>query len=222
MKLNIQLFGGRGASSSGISQSQLDALEYYVSGDGMWINQYLRGNGDFGELTSNEKEFLNDLEKITNSDSVKEDVLYRTLDASAIFGNMTDSEFDDLRNEIVNNAFSKAKGAYSQNVARQINNRINSVVGKTINEKGFMSTTKSYNIAENNMYNFGSQKPVIMEIRNVKGTRGYDVMKKASSRMKSAEKADPQKEVLLSRNKKYKVENVSSKNGNIYVKVRLS
>ena len=31
MKLDIQLFGGRGASSSNnITQSQLDAIEYYV------------------------------------------------------------------------------------------------------------------------------------------------------------------------------------------------
>lgn len=220
LKLNIQLFGGRGASS-GVTSNQLGALEYYVSGEGMWINQYLRGRGDFGELSQNEKEFLNNLEKITNSDNVKEDVLYRTTDASAIFGDMTDSEFDDFRNEIVNGTFSKGKGAYSQGVANQINNRINNAINKEHTEKGFMSTTKSLGIAENNMYTFGSTKPIIMEIRGTKGTKGYDVMKKASPRLKQVEKSDPQKEVLLSKNKKYKVEGVSSKNGNIYVKVRL-
>lgn len=222
MKLDIQLFGGRGASSSNnITQSQLDAIEYYVSGEGMWINQYLRGRGDFGELSQNEKDFLNDLEKITNSDTIKEDTLYRTVDASAIFGDMTDSEFDDFRSEIIYNSFSKAKGSYSQGIAKNINNRINNAIGKTYNEKGFMSTTKSLNIAENNMYTFGSQKPVIMEIKNTRGTKGRDVMKNASQRLKNVEKSDPQKEVLLARNKKYKIDSVSNKNGNIYVKARL-
>lgn len=221
LKLNIQMFGGRGASS-GTTSNQLEALEYYVSGEGMWINQYLRGRGDFSELSQSEKEFLNNLDKITNSDNVKEDVLYRTTDASAIFGDMTDSEFDDLRSELTYGTFSKGKGAYSQNVTNKINNLINNTKNKTITEKGFMSTTKSYNIAENNMYNFGSTKPIIMEIRGTKGTKGYDVIKKASPRLKQVEKSDPQKEVLLAKNKKYKVESVSSKNGNIYVKVRLS
>ena len=187
----------------------------------MWINQYLRGDENFGPLNDKEKEYLKDLEKATNSDTVKQDVLYRTVDANSIFGNLTDSEYDDLKSEIVYGTFSNAKGAYSQNVARSINDRINNAVGKTYTEKGFMSTTKSYDIAQNNMYNFGSSKPIILEISNTKGTKGYDVMKRASNRMKQAEKSDPQKEVLLSRNKNYKVDSVSNKDGNIYVKVKL-
>ena len=222
--INIQRFGGRGASSSnGTShtQEQLDALEYYVSGEGMWINQFLRGDEFGGELNAGEKEFLRDLDKITNSDSVKEDVLYRTLDASVLFGNMSEFEFDDFRQEIVHNAFSGAKGSYSQNKAKEIQNRINNAMGKTITEKGFMSTSKSLNIVENNQYTFGSTKPVVMEISGVRGTKGYDVMKNASSKLKAVEKSDPQKEVLLARGKKYKITSVGTKNGNIYVKARL-
>lgn len=221
MKLNIQLFGGRGASSGSVGKRELDSLEYYVSGEGMWINQYLRGDEFGGKLTENEKEFLKDLEKITNNNSVKEDVLYRTVDANAIFGNMDDFAFGELKDEIIYNVYSKGKGTYSQNKAREINNKINNVIGKTITEKGFMSTTKSLNIAENNMYNFGSTKPVILEIRGTKGTKGYDVMKKASKRLREVEKAEPQKEVLLAKNKKYKVNSISNKNGNIYIKVKL-
>lgn len=221
MKLNIQLFGGRGASSGNIGKKQLDALEYYVSGEGMWINQYLRDDTFGGELTANEKEFLKDLEKITNSNTVNDDVLYRTVDANAIFNDIDDFAYGELKDEIIYNTYSKGKGAYSQNKAKEINSKINSVVGKTISEKGFMSTTKSLNIAENNMYTFGSTKPVILEIRGTKGTKGYDVMKKASKKLRAVEKSDPQKEVLLAKNKKYKVNSVSNKNGNIYIKVKL-
>ena len=61
--------GGRGASSSIVSKSSLEAVEHYVSGDGMWINQYLRGRDEF-ELTQNEKRYLNDLEK-SNQRSIR-------------------------------------------------------------------------------------------------------------------------------------------------------
>lgn len=60
--------GGRGKDSArgaGAGKPN-DATEYYVSGDGMWINQYLRGRGDFGELTESEKQYLSDLDKATN------------------------------------------------------------------------------------------------------------------------------------------------------------
>lgn len=222
--LNIQRFGGRGASSSignKPTPSQLEALEYYVSGEGMWINQYLRGDEFGGELNAGEKEFLKELDAITQSDNVQQDTLYRTVDASAIFGQMSDSEFDDLRSELNYNTFSKGKGAYSQGIAQKINDRIKGVTGKNITEKGFMSTTKDLSIAENNMYTFGSQKPVILEISGVKGKKGYDVMKNASSRLKQVESSDPQKEVLLAKGQNYKVQSVTSKNGNIYIKVKM-
>ena len=58
--------GGRGATSSGGGGMPNDATEQYVSGEGMWINQYLRGRGNFGELSDSEKEYLRDLDKATN------------------------------------------------------------------------------------------------------------------------------------------------------------
>lgn len=49
IKMDLQLFGGRGASqtkpskvAATLTNDELDAVEYYVSGDGMYINDYLR------------------------------------------------------------------------------------------------------------------------------------------------------------------------------------
>lgn len=216
--------GGRGASSSikpKLTQSQMDSVDYYVSGEGMWINNYLRGREDFGELSSDEKEYLKDLDTLTSNNKVEQNTLYRTVDVEAIFGSMSYSEYDDLRNELVYNTFSKAKGQYSQNMAKMINDRINRLKGEKITEKGFMSTTKDLSIAENNMYFFGSQKPIILEINNVKGKKGYDVLKGSSKKLREVEARDPQKEVLLGRNQSYTIQDITTKNGNIYVKVRI-
>lgn len=210
--------GGRGASSYGrISQGESDALEYYVSGDGMYINQYLRK----GEtLSNNEKEFVSDMDKVTQRDTIV-GTLYRTVDASAIFGNISDSMFENLQSELMYNSFSKDKGSYSQSILKNINSLISNAEGKTILEKGFMSTTKSLDIAENLQYNFGSSKPVILEIKTTGKTKGVDVNKHANSRMREAENSDPQKEVLLSRNQKYQINKIGVKNGNIYITASL-
>ncbi len=218
LKLNIQLFGGRGATSSTGNYDM--SLEYYVSGQGMWINNYLRGLDDEIDFTDDDKVYLKELDILTN-DKIKDEILYRTTDASAIFGNMTDGEYANMVEELVYGVYSKGNGAYSQGIAKQVNNRINNAINKDHTEKGFMSTTKSLGIAENNKYFFGSTKPIIMEIHTNKKTRGLDIMKKPTKRIREVEARDPQKEVLLARNQKYKVESVGSKNGNIYVKVRL-
>ena len=65
----LQWFGGRGAGSrlsrggSGQpSAGEIDALEAYVSGDMMYVNQYLRGlDGlDESQLTDEERDFISD------------------------------------------------------------------------------------------------------------------------------------------------------------------
>lgn len=210
MKLNIQQFGGRGASSSSTSQNM--SLEYYVSGMGMWINNYLRGLDDGGELTKDDKQYLKDLDKMTNN-NIQNDVLYRTVDASAIFNNISDFDYGILKDVLVFNDNQKI------NVAKA--NQILSRVKKEYTEKGFMSTSKSLKIAEDNQYFFGSTKPIVMEIHTNKKTKGLDVMKRATSKIREVEKREPQKEVLLARNQKVQVYDVGSKNGNIYVKARL-
>lgn len=204
--------GGRGANISIATKNQLSALNHYVSGEGMWINQHLRGLGDFGELSKFEKEYLADLDKITSSEFIN-DTLYRTVDASAIFGNISDSEYENLVRNLVYNDNQRI-------IAESAKNTL-SKVKKEYTEKGFMSTTKDLSIAENNKYTFGSSKPVIMEIKTSKSTKGVDVMKKANSQMRQAEKYDPQKEVLLKRGQSYNVNHIGTKNGNIYIQVSM-
>lgn len=204
--------GGRGASSSIVTKNQVSALNHYVSGEGMWINQYLRGTGGFGELSEFEKDYLRDLDKITNTENIN-GTLYRTVDASAIFGNISDTEYEYLVNNLV-------YGDNQRLVAESAKNTL-SKVKSSYTEKGFMSTTKDLSIAENNKYTFGSSKPVVMEIKTSGKTKGVDVMKKANSQMKQAEKYDPQKEVLLKRGQSYKINHIGSKNGNIYVQVTM-
>ena len=203
--------GGRGASSSiksGGAGKPNEATEYYVSGDGMWINQYLRGKGDFGELSDNEKQYLKDLDKAT-SGKIKEDKLYRNVDASAIFGDMSDMEYDDLVSRLVYGDNSKF---IKNNTDKFLNEK-----GKTVTEKGFMSTTKDPKIAEDWGGFTGSSKPVVMEIKTGKNTKGVDV----SRYDKNVSKDQAQKEVLLGRNQSYKVDNITAKNGKIYVQVTM-
>lgn len=209
--------GGRGASSSLVSKSSMEAVEHYVSGDGMWINQYLRGKEEY-DLTANEKRYLNDLEKATNEALGESQTLYRSVDASAIFGDMDSFEFDDFKSEVVYGAFSKDKGNYAQSLAKKYKDKATSVIGKKITEKGFMSTTKDYATARDWNGFTGSSKEVVMEIKTNKSTRGVNLGKK----MSSLNKRMGQHEVLLKNSQSYTINNVSSKDGKIYVQVSMN
>ena len=208
--------GGRGASSSGAKGmgKPNNATEYYVSGEGMWINQYLRGNGDFGELTDGEKQYLKDLDKATNG-KVEQDTLYRSVDATAIFGDISDTEYENMRTVLIYGKDSLGKGQYADSIRNKVDNTINKTIGKTQTEKGYMSTTTSKSIAEEFGGFTGSDKPVVMNIKTSKKTRGVDL----SGYDKNT--SDPQKEVLLARNQSYKITNIYGKNGNINVDIEL-
>ena len=213
--------GGRGAnikarksSGDGIPNA---ATEWYVSGEGMWINEYLRGNvgEDFGELNDFEKQMLNDLDKATNG-TIKESTLYRSVDASAIFGNISQMDYDHLREYLIFGEDSFGKGAYADGIRNKISNIINVTLGKTETEKGFMSTTADRTVAEEFRDFTGSEKPIVMKITNAKGAKGVDVSiydEKASY--------FPQDERLLARGQNYKVERIYSENGEICVDIRL-
>lgn len=206
IKLNIQLFGGRGASSSRSGSGKPnEATEHYVSGEGMWINQYLRGQGDFGELSNLEKEYLKDLDKATNG-KIKNDTLYRNVDASAIFGDISQNDYELLKEKIIYNENNKYTNATSDKYLKNI-------IGKSVKEKGFMSTTKDEKIANDFDGYTGSSKPIIMKIKTSKNTKGVDL----SRYDKNVSKGDAQKEVLLARKQQGKITNVYSKNGHIYV-----
>lgn len=199
--------GGRGGNGQ-----PNDATEYYVSGDGMWINQYLRGKGGFGELSSEEKEFLNDLDTATNG-KIKDDTLYRSVDASAVFGNISDVDYTNLSTALNYGGDAFGKGAYADGIRNKVNKIISNIEGKSITEKGFMSTTTSASVAEEWGDFTGSEKPIVMKIKPSKNTKGVNLSKYD----KNVSKEDAQHERLLARNQSYKVKKVYAKNGLIYV-----
>ena len=189
------------------TQRQVDnATEWYVSGDGQWINQYLRGNSDIIP-TKQELELIDAIKQGTNSEIVKEDVLYRSVDAKAIFGNMTDMEYEQLKSALVYNADDKFSLATKEKFLKDINK-------KEIIEKGFMSTTKSQEVALEWGGFTGSDKPVVLELKVPRGIRGRDLERFDIY-------GDKQFEVLLSPNQKYVINEVTTKQGAIYVKASI-
>lgn len=215
--------GGRGASSVTASNKFTDreqeAIDYYVSGDGMYLNNVLRGRDGMtmDDLTTDDRATMAALDSAL-SKTVDDAVLYRSVDASAIFG--SDVDLYDLQQEVLYRAYSGAKGAYSQKKAAEINNKINSVVGKTMTDKGYVSTTRDASIAENWGGFTGSENPVVMKIKTSKKTKGANVSK-ATENLRKSEKADPQKETLLARNQQYKITKVYAHNGTVYVDVQM-
>ena len=203
--------GKRGNTPGGFTESEGRALDWYVSGEGMWINQALRGNGEItmSDLTSDERAMMRNLDSALDK-TVNSDTLYRSVDASAIFGDSID--FENLEAAIVygdNNRFAQAAA-----------NQANQVVGKTINEKGYMSTTRSEDIAAGFGSFTGASNPIVMKIKTSKSTKGADVSN-ATEGIRRSERSDPQKETLLARGQSYVVEKVYSKNGQIYVDVNM-
>jgi len=214
--------GGRGASAgtgrkgNRTSEEDTDVLEWYVSGEGMWVNNALRGlNPDITEsdMTEQEKGFVKTLERMTNSEDVGNTTLYRTVDAKALFPNITDMEYQALVDNVIHNDTQKLKVSEAQKAMNKLKD--------TFTDKSFMSTSKDESIAEDLSYYFGSEKPILLEIKTKKGTKGIDVMKHANARMKEVEADDPQKEVLLARNQSFKVDKKITKSKNGYLKVTI-
>lgn len=190
-----------------------EALDAYISGDAMWLNNYLRGRGDFGELDKWEQKMLDELTAVTKLDKVGERTLWRSVDARAIFGDMTDGDFEDLAGRILygdNNKFVMEK-----------TQRFMEVVGKEITERGFMSTTKDKDVAAAWGDYSGSRTPVLMKIRTTANTRGVDVEKYTLAHNAEVEQSQAQKEILLRRGQRYKVVGIKELDGQICVEVEL-
>lgn len=190
-----------------------EALDAYISGDAMWLNNYLRGRGDFGELDKWEQKMLDELTAVTKLDKVGERTLWRSVDARAIFGDMTDGDFEDLAGRILYGDDSKFVMEKTQ--------RFMDVVGKEITEKGFMSTTKSKDVAAEWGDYSGSRTPVLMKIRTTANTRGVDVEKYTLAHNAEVEHSQAQKEILLRRGQRYKVVGIKELDGRICVEVEL-
>lgn len=199
--------GTRGAGGGGGSNAQ--AVEYYVSGEGMWINDYLRGRYDMGELNEQEKRFLNDLDKATSRNIGEEQTLYRSVDASAVFGKISDMEYEGL----VNTVGYGSKEKYWKPYADRALSRAQGI--RT--DKGFMSTTKDESVAASWGGFSGSEKPIVLKMRTNTGTKGRDLTR--SDKALNARMG--QSEVLLGKGQSYKIGKVYGKNGRIYVDVTL-
>ena len=109
------------------------------------------------------------------------------------------------------------KGAYAKSLVDKAKSRMQSAIGKTITEKGFMSTTSSRQVAEDWQGFTGSTKPVVMEIKTGSKTRGVNL----SGYDKNVAPGDAQHERLLARGQSYHVDSIGLKNGNIYVNVTM-
>lgn len=188
------------------------AVDYYVSGDGMWINKYLRNPEQFakdgGNVTEEEKQIITELDKETTSTVIPEKKLYRAVDASAIFGNISDGDFDDLIAHVV-------YGNNDKLIANKATVLINRAENSQITEPGFMSTTKDKEIAENWDGFTGSNKEVVLELDIPDGMTGKDL---AAYDVEGEE----QKEVLLPRNTDYFIKKITQgENGKILVQAQV-
>lgn len=203
-------------TADGFTDAEKSALEEYVSGDGMWINQYLRGNGEFGELTEFEQQYLDDLTSATSKPLEAYDKLYRSVDASVIFSDLTEEEVTQMMQHLRYGDSAYDKGAYSQGIKKRMERALNDVKGKTITEKGFMSTTVDKTVAEQFGDFTGAENPIVIEL----DTKGKQ-LKGANLDFLDIED-DPQRERLLARNTRYKIKDIgiaTDADGVKYIKV---
>lgn len=206
--------GSRGQSIGSISGRPNAATEHYVSGEGMWINQYLRDPSGFGELSDSERHYLKDLDKATDG-IIRDSVLYRSVDARSIFGSMADGVYENLYTYLVHGDKAFGKGAYADGIRRQIGDMVRRAEGKTVTEKGYMSTTSDWQVARDWQDFTGSERPIVLEITPSARTRGVNL----SGYDRNTD--SPQHERLLARGQSYKVNKVGVREGNIYVQVKM-
>ena len=187
------------------NQEIKEAVEYYASGEGMYINQFIR-RGQYDSLTDEEKELVKKLDEATQADIVEAPKLYRSVDASSVFGNMSVDEYVSLTDGYVyNDSFAIKK-------TQAIRDRVKT--GDVITEKGFMSTSEDYDVVSD-WYDFtGSDRPITLELTVPDNTRGCKVYELTPE----VEETDPQREILLPRNTKYKITEITTRDGLIYVK----
>lgn len=169
-----------------------DALEWYVSGEGQWINQYLRGRADI-TISAIEKEMIDAIERATSRAIVEVKRLFRSVDAEAVFGKMSQLEWENLRNALLYGANDKYSIAALEKAMK--------TKGKTISEKGFMSTTKDREVAAEWGDFTGSENPIVLDLEVPKGIKGKD--------MKEFEvEGEEQFEVLLAKDQQYKINDI--------------
>ena len=168
-----------------VTQSEWDVLEDYVSGEGMDINNFLRQrNGlSISDMTESEKKRLSLMDSaMKKSELSKRRVLYRSVDASAVFNQ------DSLR-----------KIRWDE----YTDDDLQGFVGKTITDKGFMSTTTDKEIAFGWGDFTGSESPIVIEFDVPSGTHGIDLRK-------FDVEGKEQKEILLDRGLSYEITKIET------------
>lgn len=189
------------------TQEELEAVDYYASGEGMYINDYLRDRNNpverMGEMTNFDKEMVRQLEKATNREHGY-NKLYRCVDADAIFDNVSDMDWEYIQENL----------GYGGNNPRA-KELIDSIKDKVITDKGFMSTTKDYDIAADFLDTTGANHPLVIEFENANKVGGFDLEKF----MGDIELRKEQKEVILHNNATYKIKNIAmDKMGRVHLK----
>lgn len=188
-----------------LTEDEKEAIRYYVSGEGQWINQYLRNPDSFGELYGGEVNFLNDLSSATDR-TLPDDItkVYRSVDAKAIFGELDWDDWDAIQDTYIYNMGDKRSERRAQSI-------VNRVKGQTITEKGFMSTTKEIDVAMNWGGFTGAERPIVLEFDVPKGMKGLD--------LKDFDiEGDEQYEVLFHKGSQYNIKEITSKDGQLYIK----
>jgi SPP1 gp7 family putative phage head morphogenesis protein len=188
-----------------LTKAESDAVEWYVSGDGMWINQYLRDSSKFGELTKNEKTLLNSLTTATNKKLEAVGKVYRSIDASVLFKGITQSEFESIQSVLLYGDNSKNSiSLYEKAISKKLN---------SFTEKGFMSTTKVFDIASDFKDFTGAKMPVIIDLNLGETAKGLDITKE----LPKLNKIMKQEEILLGRNQKIEIFDIKVVDGNIVI-----
>ena len=183
------------------NKDELEAVESYVSGNTMYVNQLLRRNEKLDDM---EKSLVKDLDTAIDKEMVTQTKLYRSVDSSVIFGKLNDNDYENLEDYIINGADAFDKGSYSQSLLRRSQMLLNNTLNKTITDKGYLSTTTSKKIATEFQYFTGAEHPLVMELEipNDK-IHGFPVYKFFE------QEDDPQKEILLERGLSMKITDIS-------------
>ncbi len=193
-----------------LSATQKQAIENYVSGETMYINQELR-RGGVESLSDDDFAQYTQLRQATRHELGSEATLYRSVDASAIFGEMNALQYDNLVSYVVYGDKQKLIADDAERLIQYAKNR-----GKIV-EKGFMSTTKSQKLALGFKDFTGSDKPVVLELKVPSNAQGLDI----GRHMPALEKRMRQQEVLLTANTEYKIIDISAKDGQVYIKANV-
>jgi hypothetical protein len=186
-----------------MTEDENAAVESYVSGDAMYINQMLRGRMDGETMSAEERELVDDLDSALDVPLGKNQTLYRSVDAEAVFGRISQIDYDNLRGAVI-------YGDKSKIVQQTADSYISKTQGKTITELGYMSTTKDEKVAHEWGGFTGSDKPIVLEFTAPPNIHGRDLER-------FEVEGSEQSEVLLMRGQKYHVTSIKGKNGNIVV-----